>query len=232
MSIIVRFEENTEGRDYVVGDIHGCFDELMMGLENIGFDFMKDRLFSVGDLVDRGPKNMEVLRLLDDPWFYAVKGNHEDMLQMFAEGELSPNSYSRNGGRWAVELLMSMEKTEEGLELSEIIYEKIRNMPYAFEVLRGGKKYGIVHADCPCYDWDEFVTATEELDGWNLSHMLNQTIWDRTRIGINLGIPVKNIEKVYVGHSYVKEHMMDANVHYLDTGAVFGHHLTILEIGT
>lgn len=232
MSIIVRFEENTEGKDYVVGDIHGCFDELMWELESLSFDFQKDRLFSVGDLVDRGPKNMEVLRLLDEKWFYAVKGNHEDMLQMFCDGELSPNSYSRNGGGWAVNLLMTMEKTQEGYELSRIIEEKIRKMPYAFEVLRGGKKYGIVHADCPCYNWDEFVIATEELDGWNLSHLLNEAIWSRTRIGIGLGIPVKNIEKIYVGHSYVQEHKMDANVHYLDTGAVFGHHLTILEIGT
>ena len=106
MSIIIRFEENTEGKDYVVGDIHGCFDELMWELESLSFDFQKDRLFSVGDLVDRGPKNMEVLRLLDEPWFHAVKGNHEDMLQMFCDGEISPSSYSRNGGGWAVNLLM------------------------------------------------------------------------------------------------------------------------------
>ena len=49
-----RFAQNTVGRDFAVGDIHGCFTELQRGLEAIGFDPSTDRLFSVGDLVDRG----------------------------------------------------------------------------------------------------------------------------------------------------------------------------------
>ena len=52
-----RFAQNTVGRDFAVGDIHGCFTELQRGLEAIGFDPSTDRLFSVGDLVDRGPES-------------------------------------------------------------------------------------------------------------------------------------------------------------------------------
>ena len=67
-----RFEQNTAGRDFAVGDIHGCFTELQRGLDAIGFDASADRLFSVGDPVDRGPESHHALRWLDRPWFHAI----------------------------------------------------------------------------------------------------------------------------------------------------------------
>src|SRR3546814_1363745 len=68
---------NTAGRDFIVGDLHGCLDLLQVELARIAFDPTRDRLFSVGDLTDRGPDSMGCLRLLREPWFYAVHGNHE-----------------------------------------------------------------------------------------------------------------------------------------------------------
>lgn len=46
---------NHAGRDFVVVDLHGCLDQLEALLKAIGFDPARDRLFSVGNLVDRGP---------------------------------------------------------------------------------------------------------------------------------------------------------------------------------
>lgn len=46
-----QFALNPVGRDFAMGDIHGCFTELQRGLDAIGFDAGTDRLFSVGDLV-------------------------------------------------------------------------------------------------------------------------------------------------------------------------------------
>ena len=57
VSAMPRLAQNTVGRDIAVGDIHGCFTELQRGLDTIGFDPCTDRLFSVGDLVDRGPES-------------------------------------------------------------------------------------------------------------------------------------------------------------------------------
>ena len=71
---------NTVGRDFIVGDLHGCLDLLHAELARLQFEPAKDRLFSVGDLADRGPDSMGCLRLLREPWFHAVRGNHEDML--------------------------------------------------------------------------------------------------------------------------------------------------------
>lgn len=50
---VKHFTENLQGIDYACGDIHGCFTKLRSVLEAINFDESKDRLFSVGDLVDR-----------------------------------------------------------------------------------------------------------------------------------------------------------------------------------
>ena len=78
--LLHHFDINELGRDFVVGDLHGCIDHFERLLDQIEFDAEKDRMFSVGDLVDRGPDSMACLRLLKEPWFHAVLGNHEDMM--------------------------------------------------------------------------------------------------------------------------------------------------------
>ena len=72
---------NTLGRDFVVGYVHGQLNMLDHLLAAVRFDSAKDRLFSVGDLVDRGPDGGALLlRLEREPWFYAVLGNHEALM--------------------------------------------------------------------------------------------------------------------------------------------------------
>src|SRR3546814_19725952 len=90
---------NTAGRDFIVGDLHGCLDLLQVELARIAFDPTRDRLFSVGDLTDRGPDSMGCLRLLREPWFYAVPGNHEDLLLDYA---YPCRTEERRGGKGVV----------------------------------------------------------------------------------------------------------------------------------
>src|SRR3546814_4769251 len=74
------FPPNKKGRDFVVGDIHGHFKLLTAALNNLDFNPELDRIFSVGDLIDRGPDSIDILKWLEKPWFHAVRGNHEQML--------------------------------------------------------------------------------------------------------------------------------------------------------
>ena len=69
MSAFRRMTANTRGRDLAVGDIHGHFERLQECLEAVEFDPAVDRLFSVGDLVDRGPASPQALEWLAKPWF-------------------------------------------------------------------------------------------------------------------------------------------------------------------
>ena len=64
---------------YVIGDIQGCFDELMLLLEKINFDPKKDELIFAGDLINRGPKSLEVLEfcLANKDSIEIVLGNHD-----------------------------------------------------------------------------------------------------------------------------------------------------------
>lgn len=77
MNKFKRFEINTTGRDFAVGDVHGHFTKLQAALDAVGFNAATDRLFSVGDLVDRGPESADVDTWLAKPWFFAVQGNHD-----------------------------------------------------------------------------------------------------------------------------------------------------------
>ena len=74
-------------RRIVVGDLHGCYDELMELLEKIGIGD-DDRVICVGDLITKGPKSKEVLELfMTDARFSTVIGNHDLALRRKWNGE-------------------------------------------------------------------------------------------------------------------------------------------------
>lgn len=77
---------------YAIGDVHGCFQTLQRLLRQIAYDPGRDRLWFVGDLVNRGPRSLEVLRWAAEQGdrIVAVLGNHDLHLLALAAGLTEP----------------------------------------------------------------------------------------------------------------------------------------------
>ncbi|MDX1513737.1 MAG: metallophosphoesterase [Gammaproteobacteria bacterium] len=208
---VLRFSKNQAGRDFVVGDIHGMFGHLQSLLEEIGFDAAKDRLFSVGDLVDRGPDSAQALEWMAHPWFFAVRGNHEQFV-LDSENESQLSLWiNHNGGGWWLDI---------GDSEREEFRRTFARMPLAMEVETDTGQVGIVHADVPPFiTWERFLSLLEARDRETIFY----AIWSRNRIsGQGSSKAVSGtVDRIYCGHTPTRTSVQIANVFYIDTGAVY-----------
>lgn len=184
---------NTRGHDYLVGDLHGCRDLLDEALARVQFNPAVDRLISVGDLVDRGPDSLGCLRLLKEPWFHAVRGNHEDMMfqRMRWPGfrpsdERQYKNITQNGGTWLFDLSPNEER-----ELRVELMPYVSALPYVLTVGEGDAQFHVVHAElmnglsdslmafCLGQDQESEILTDEQLTEDKLSEMTNPLLWGR-----------------------------------------------------
>lgn len=214
---IKRFALNAAGRDLIVGDVHGEFSLLERALDAKRFDPAGDRLFSVGDLIDRGRDSPAALRWLAQPWFHAVLGNHEDLALNAVEDANARFWWTRvNGGEWWL---------DQGEELRGRMLEAFRCLPLAIEVETAGGRAGIVHADVPRgLSWERFVKRLEKGD----KRCRETALWGRGRARDANAPPVAGIDKVFCGHTPVLAPRAVGNVCFIDTGACYGRDLTLL----
>lgn len=136
------FPANTKGRDFVVGDLHGSLSILEHMLKELNFNELTDRLFSVGDIVDRGPDSLGCLRLLRKSWFHAVMGNHEDMMLRAMSGE-EAGLWRMNGGNW-----FDFLPPDERFDTKDLCIQHVQHLPFAATVdMIDGHKFHLVHAE-------------------------------------------------------------------------------------
>jgi serine/threonine protein phosphatase 1 len=213
-----RFTANQVGRDFVVGDVHGCFTRLSAELDRLRFNCKVDRLFSVGDLVDRGPQSSDVVDWLTRPWFHAVRGNHEQMALDYLAANIDPDDYRLYGGAWFTELsLLHQQRIATHFDM----------LPIALEVDTPSGLVGIVHGDCPFASWEELINGFNSEDALVVAEIC---LSSRERIIQMDDSGVTGVARLFVGHTPVPRPISLGNVHYIDTGAVFGNPLTVQQI--
>ena len=103
-------------RTVVVGDLHGCYDELLALVEKVGLG-ASDRLVCVGDLVTKGEKSREVLELfMHDGRFSSVVGNHDRALLDYWKGRRAKKELKPSQKRCAKQLKEGRERYTAYLE--------------------------------------------------------------------------------------------------------------------
>jgi serine/threonine protein phosphatase 1 len=208
MTKFVHIAANRRGRDFAVGDIHGHFRRLQQALDRLGFDPARDRLFSVGDLVDRGPQSEDCLDWLAQPWFFAVQGNHEALaIQLHVGAVLDLATYRSSGGAWLLDA--SPEKLQQ-------YAERFSRLPIALEVETRQGLVGIVHADCPFANWSRLRAYLQgQLPTDTRTDQVYQ--WSRMRLKRNDRSGVRDVRALIVGHTPVRVPKRLGNVLHIDT---------------
>lgn len=223
-----------EGPFDIIGDIHGCFQELCMLLEKLGYHVKQQgtgeetsfhvyhpegrKLIFLGDLVDRGPDSLHVLQLVmdmvDSGNARCVMGNHDERLLRKLKG--------RN-----VQIKYGLERTLEQMkDRSPDWMEKVKNfleqLPHHY-VLNGGRLV-VAHAG-----------LIEQYHGRHSGAVRSFALYgDPTGERDEYGFPIRRNwaedyhgqAMVVYGHTPVEKPVFQNRTVNIDTGCVFGGHLT------
>jgi bis(5'-nucleosyl)-tetraphosphatase (symmetrical) len=159
---------------YALGDIQGCYDELQRLLQKIRFDPSKDKLWFAGDLVNRGPRSLQVLRFVKSLGDRAVTvlGNHDLHLLALSQGIRSHSKYST-----LQDILNAPDRVE--------LIEWLRHRPIMVHHKKKG--YSMVHAGLsPQWDLTTAMRCARELEtvlrGSNLSKFCQQMYGDQPEL--------------------------------------------------
>lgn len=195
-------------RTIVVGDIHGCYDELELLLDKVGLK-EPDRVISVGDLVTKGEKHRAVLdRFISDERFSAVLGNQDRALVRHWRGE-------------EIKLKPAQRAALDKLNSDRAKYATyLGNLPLVLDlgshlVVHAGVRPGIALERQSVEDLTELRTLGE----------------DRTdREGVPWYDVYNGDKMVLFGHWPASVPRRGPRAIGLDTGCVYGFHLTAFVI--
>lgn len=213
----------------IIGDIHGCYDELIKLLADLGYANYGEtwvhpegrKAVFAGDLVDRGPKTSEVLKLVMSMTAtgnaYCVPGNHDIKLMRWLSGK---NVQAKHGLQESIDQLSAetqefrdqVKKFLDGL-ISHYVFDngKLVVAHAGLKESMQGRGSGAVREFCLYGD------TTGEIDEFGLP------------VRLNWAAEYKGRAMVVYGHTPVPEAQWLNNTIDIDTGCVFGGALTALR---
>ena len=206
---------------YVIGDLHGCVNELVHLLTSLPIQ-RGDRMVFLGDYIDRGPDARGVISQLmefqrtGEQEMVFLKGNHEDMLLSYLGlGGRHGDMFLYNGGQ---DTLTSYGISDISASSAELV---ARFPELHLQFLTNLKSYYVVE---PFFCVHAGIRPLRSLSEQNESDML----WIRNEFIVN---PHRLPFTVLFGHTPQNEVLFDLPYKVgLDTGLVYGNKLSCLEI--
>lgn len=196
---------NPLGKDYFCGDLHGQYSPLKRALKKAQFDPAVDRLFCTGNLINYGPQSLELLKLLEQPWFYSVLGIHELMMQEAIHSQHFLHWHT-NGGSWAFDDKMQLAGNVQKLA------HLVGKLPVAIELTH--KKHGIFGllsaAPGKMQDWQQLEFLTND----QLLPMLNDTTPCHRKLP-----PLSGLDCLVVGNQSAQKVWCRGNLVGINLGA-------------
>lgn len=205
----------------MVGDVHGCFRTLERALTELQFDPARDRLFGVGDLVNRGPHSIEAVDWLERRFTAVTLGNHDRAALNWFEAKLG-GSHARDDD-WK-DTLDPRDYPRWRTALSQ--------MPVALTVETPYGPVGVIHAEAPDPLWSRTVARLEAGSETDIDDALLGFEEYTPAIRRMKSRPVQGLRALVSGHFVVEEVEVTANRWNLDTGAGFENRnrVSLLEI--
>lgn len=229
-------------RTVFVGDVHGCFEEMRDLLQTLRYRPLYDRLVFLGDLVDRGPDSVGVVRQVRylqsvNPYVYCVQGNHEEKhvryqghVQKFkASGKPNPMHFSE-------------ERAAEHARFTPEEHAWLRELPVWLRVSTGKQTWLATHAgvptDKPLEEQDpKALVRTRFVEKDTGKYTTDKTPFTQPEGSVHWYERWAGPEHVVYGHHvHDKERPKvtgpadGPRCFGVDTGCVFGGHLTALVV--
>ena len=213
-------------RHLVFGDIHGRYTTFQRLLDAISYDSTTDVIYSVGDLIDRGPDSVSVVEFFQNEHCHAILGNHEHMVMCPADWQ-DVWLFPPNGGPAT---LRSLE--QHGYDL-QWLTGHCASVPVCLDV--GDEShpnaFRLLHAESPFHLSEQMLTNyLSQLTRVKISD--SDLIWGRSDISsvfktLMTGKPVDTIpvaddrsaRKVFCGHTPIDDVVSAHNVYWIDTFA-------------
>ena len=199
---------------FVVGDIHGCFDQLYALIDKLPIDHARDQVIFIGDYVDRGPSSVKVVDYLVNfkelfPDTIFLKGNHEDMLQNYLDGS-DRFTYLLNGGQQTLDEYLNRFGNPQAFPIPPEHLEFFNSLHLYYQT----EDYIFVHAGL------REKVALESQKTMDLLWIRDEFIHSDFDFG----------KRVIFGHTPFKEPLVQWNKIGIDTGAVYGNRLTCVQL--
>lgn len=199
--MINQFNKNTKGQDIIVGDIHGSLALLLKLLRYVNFDPNTDRLFLLGDIINKGINSEGMIDFLNTKGVYCLKGNHELMFEEYLN-----NIDNGNNNNW---LFQGYGWQFHHSKRKQIRFcSKLIHLPIAIELETDLGLVGLVHARVPsaCTSWNDFTQ--------NIATLYQQAVWE-----FGTHTTPSDIDYTFHGHTIRSKVKSVGNSYWLDTGA-------------